>query len=328
MNDNPLTNGRVVSLDYDAESYHRIGGKRGQRDYVMSHGGLRSFRGCPSRWLAGYESKDTDSREWGRLLDTVVLTPHRFRDRYAIKPLEYKDSKTGEMKPWNGNSNVCKEWIASHSNRELISMDTWKQVEAAAKALKSDPRAADVLDHSHVQVYVACEFKDSATGITVPIKCLLDLVPKRQNAQWGKWLFDLKTSQGAGNGKWKRDVFNFGYHVQASFYCDAYESATGEDRPEFGHIVQESFEPWQVGRRMLGPSFLELGRQTYLHDLKVYCQCLKTGVWPDYDSGQNTIEGFTMVEPEGWMVTQNEVTPSPVHDISQLDTPDPNDLIP
>jgi exodeoxyribonuclease VIII len=138
------------------------------------------------------------------------------------------------------------------------------------------------------------EYRDAETGIVVPVKILVDLAPRPETFMWGCCLGDLKTCQNAGKS-WARKVFELSYHVQAAFYLDVWEAATGEKRTEFFHVVQESFPPWEPARKILSAEFIELGRWRYQEALNRYAKCLSAGEWPGY--------GQDIVQPEPWMLT-------------------------
>jgi exodeoxyribonuclease VIII len=300
----PLSNGKIVSVNTDPMVYHRTAGKRGEPDFIMSRSELMDFAACPHRWLAGVQSVDTDATKWGSLMDCRWLTPGAFESRFALKPTMYPDTKTGEPKPWSGNSTWCKDWLSKQSGKEVLSIEQLAESDAALRVLALDERITALRACSQVQVFVMCEYQDKPTGIVVPIKALLDLVPDKDNADYGRCLVDFKTARSAGHRTWCRDVKERGYMVQAALYMDAYLSACpDEDRIDFRHVVQENEAPWEVGRRILSYEFTELGRQAYLAALRRYCECLSTGKWPGYEemTGDH-INGWTIVNPEPWMI--------------------------
>ncbi len=299
---NPLTAGKVVSMNTDPAVYQRAVGTRGKADFVMSRSELTEFARCPHRWLAGVESEDTKSTEWGGLMDCRLLTPGAFKDRFAIKPATYPESKTRESKPWNGNSNWCKAWLEEHADKTVVSQENMTESDAALQALAADDKIMALINCSAKQVYITAEYHDEQTGIVVPVKTLIDLVPDR-HSEYGKSLADFKTTRNAGLRGWTRDCFERRYHTQAAFYLDAYMSCDWDsERIEFLHVVQENIAPWETGRRLVSEEFIQLGRTSYLLALRRYCQCLKDNRWPGYDDAANNINGWTLVQPEAWMM--------------------------
>jgi hypothetical protein len=229
----------------------------------------------------------------------VILTPERFDAVFAVAAETYpceptkKDPRT--EKPWNWNAAFCSDWRDLQGSKGLQCVkpgdaaDAWKAKDTFYKN--------GHIEHFHAtslkQVQVNVVWEDDETGITVPIKCLLDVVP-RVDSDFGAYLADVKRSNCAEYSKWQKTVHNFGLHYQASVYLDAYNAATGEKRNRFEHHIQESIAPWETTHRELSVEFIALGRARYQADLMNYCRALKTGRFMGYDNA--------IVEPEPWMV--------------------------
>jgi hypothetical protein len=144
-------------------------------------------------------------------------------------------------------------------------------------------------------------YQDEETGIVVPLKILIDLLPGK-DSQWSGTIVDFKTTESAALRKWRSKVYQFNYDAQAAFYLDVWNATTGEDRQDFRNIVQESYAPYQTEKRLTSQEFLEIGRSKYMKALALYCACLKSNLWPGYDSDCRTIDGWQLTEPEPWMV--------------------------
>ena len=167
-------NCKIVGVGVNAEKYHTQSSERGTKDFIVSPSSLKIFMECASRFKAGYAPPDSDAKQFGSLLDCLLLTPDQFKTRYAIKPATYKDAKTGEDKPWNGNSNVCKEWLADHEEFQVISNAELTASQNAVKRLISDETVAAFHVASDKQVHVSGEWLDAATGMIIPVQCLID----------------------------------------------------------------------------------------------------------------------------------------------------------
>jgi hypothetical protein len=300
----------VVGIGVDSEAYRRQepGVERGNSAFVMGRSELMLFAQCPRRWLNGYNSKDSESTDWGSLLDCLVLDPARLTEKYVVAPATYlaDGRKKGDPqveKPWNRNATTCREWEEAHKDKIVIKAAEHGESEAALKFLRADPQIDYVLETSAKQVMVVAEYRDRETKLVVPVKILIDLVPAL-DSDYAKALFDFKTSLSADPARWPRLVFDRGYHVQAAMYLDVYTAATGEDRLEFLHIVQENFAPFESSKMGISEEFLAMGRDAYRAALRKYCWCLANNHWPGYAPAHLCINGWNYVQPEAWMVAK------------------------
>lgn len=298
---NPIKRAVVCADGVSSETYcaQAPGVSRGHKDFVLSGSDLSEFEHCPHRWVSGYKDEGTKSTEWGTVVDCLLMDGNQ--ERFAITPETYTNDK-GEEKPWSSNATVCREWKAAAiaDGKMVVKSEVFQSAFLAAELILKDPQLAEVFKVSRKQVMVTGWYDDTETGISVPMKCLIDLVPPMM------FLADFKTCASAHPGPWARHVFSFGYHVQAARHLDLWNAATGEWRVEFRHYIQESYEPFEIGKRILSEDFIMLGRDTYLRSLQRYAQCLVTGVWPGYDVSKNNsqlvIDGHLLVQPEAWML--------------------------
>lgn len=325
-----LTNCKVISKNtLPADYFYSATEERGNVAFPASSSVLREFAKCPARWKNGYESPESTAKDWGSLVDCLTLTPGQFDGRYVIQPSTYTNDK-GEVKPWNNNATVCKSWRAENAGRNIVSEDEVAAARLAVARLRGDEVIRAWLDACDTQVWVAGYWADKGTGLTVPVRCLIDFVP-RPDTEFAKCLGDLKTTRTAAVLPWQRDCFQMGYHVQAALNLDLYAAATGEDRNTWCWILSESFEPYQTGKRMLSQDFLTLGRASYRRMLENYCACLKAERWPGYDDTDESIQGWSIVEAEPFMAEREQFAPRYEFDVPE-DAPeaqaDREDLIP
>jgi hypothetical protein len=311
---NVFTNAKIVGDGIDYAEYSKQFFIRGQAGYVMSRTDLVEFDFCPARWKNGYRDEGSSFTEWGQLMDCLVLTPDEFTSRVAVCPSKYMGSK-GEEKPWTFQSPSCRKWreIFEAMGKQVVTSEKAEQADKATEILREDEDILFMLENSLHQVFVTAEYRDAETGIVVPVKALIDIVPTPQrlgidyatNSAFRDSLADFKTCSNAHPRSWAKHVFDYDLHTQAALYLDLYNAATGEQRDEFRHILQESFKPWQIGKRILSNEFVSLGRSKYQRILKSYCQCLKSNNWPGYDepgSHDVVIDGWKVTEPIDWML--------------------------
>ena len=300
-----IQNAKVVGAQIDPEVYHRRDENvpRGHSEYIMSRGELIEFAHCPHRWVNGYhEEESSKPMQWGSLIDTLLLDPDRFSAKYAIAPPTYmaegkKKNDPPTEKKWNLNATYCSNWVDAQKGKTVIKVDEYAEALKAVEVIKSDGSISNIIDHSSKQVFVVAEYLDEETGIIVPLRILIDIVPE------DKSLIDLKTCISAEPRAWSRAVYQHGYHVQAAFYLDVYNAAMGDSRNEFRHIIQESFPPYEIGKRVLSDEFIALGRNKYQEALKLYAKCLRDYSWPSYEELQNySINGWGIVDTEAYMI--------------------------
>lgn len=313
---NPFTNAKVIGANVDAAAYHRQDEStpRGHPDFVMSRSELMLFGSCPSRWLAGYEPKDTDATDWGSLFDCLITEGREaFDKKYVVHPatvtatntmacVKDGDSMAGDAVPWRA-CKESKEWKAANGRgRQVLSPDEYDEANQACRRLLGDPIFAEFIKCSAKQVMVTAEYRDAESGLVVPWKSLIDLVPDKDHESFGNYLADLKTARTAEPGAWEREIDKRNYDAQAAANTDAYVAATGERRESFAHIIVENTFPFEPSGAYVSAAFVELGRLKIVGALRFYCQCLmkeKFPTWRDF-TRREVYGGFVCVEPEQW----------------------------
>jgi hypothetical protein len=357
-------NAQIISRGTNPADYHKQTAARGTPEYFMSPSSLKEFARCAQRWQAGYESPAGSAQRWGNLLDCRLLTPDQFGLRYEVRPDSYDDvvlkcpgcgsisealkckkcnanrEQSIVEKPWNGNAKECREWesIARMGGREIVSSTELSDCYAAISRLKDDEIISLFLESCERQVLVRGEWHDPATGLVIPVRCLIDLEPRKET-EFGLCLGDVKTTFNCGP-QFGRHAHKYGYHIQAAFDLDLYNAATGEARNTWCLVAQESFPPWQIGRKMFASDFdanpdgmggfITLGRSEYRRALANYAWSVKNQTWHDYEVGENVIQGWTELKPEMYQAQQAMDAPKfeTPEEEPNAETEDNFDLIP
>lgn len=291
-----------ITFDADPENYHAVGRDipRGNPHKVMSRGSLVEFGRCPAKWLLGSEMTEdgeeaddaTKAMKWGALMDCLILQPEAFANRYAVAPLAYpcdptkKDPRT--EKPWNWNANYCAQWRDDQEGNGvevLKATGKWQAAdsERAEAAFERDRLAVEFVAGCQKQVQVIADYTDPSTGMSFPVKGLIDLVPKSHE------LADLKTTKDASPDAFDRQIASDKLHIQSALYLTLFNTVTGEKRECFRHVIQENVWPFMTARRWLDEETLQQGKLEYQALLARYCQCLATNCWPDYETEPNMV---------------------------------------
>lgn len=362
-------NAKIIAVNAHGSTYHKQEAQRGSKDFIMSSSSARLFALFPSKWRAGYELPASASLEYGSLLDTLVLTPDQFPKCYALQPEKYQSKalkcpqcgsvsdalkcskckqereETLIEKDWNNNSDTCRAWVTEQNEKgiEIISNKQYSDATAAKNRLLADEPIKRFLDACQKQVWVKAEWHDPATGLIVPVQCLIDLVSKEDSA-FPKSIGDLKSTRNAHPIAWAKWADFAGYAIQAAWNTDIFVAATQREIVNFCFVLSENFAPWEIGRRFMSQDItnpgmdegsIASGRRQYRAIMADYCQCLKTGKWPGYDdTDEASDDGWTLVKPDVWAENRRLFAPKyqfeePETDEDDGPPEDPNgDLIP
>lgn len=189
MNDNNLPDGVYVGLS--AEDYFAQD-RLGSTDLVVLH---RE----PADWW--YRSRHNPNRKaktpspemiFGSALHALLLEGEKaYTSGFIIRPDTYEDAKTGEVKPWNGNSKVCQAWVEANDrpNVSIIDADTDRRVRHMDALIRRHPELGEPMQAGMSEVSIL--YTDPATG--VKLRCRIDkLLPA--------FSLDLKTFGGDAKG--------------------------------------------------------------------------------------------------------------------------------
>jgi hypothetical protein len=94
-------------------------------------------------------------------------------------------------------------------------------------------------------------------------------------------LFDFKTCESADPDAVRRSIMAYGYDMQARFYVDAWQEATGQLR-EFWFIFQEKSAPFEVAVVSLSDLDMDLAGLRCTRARETWGECLRTGEYPGY----------------------------------------------
>ena len=300
---------------------------------ALSQSTLKDFFGAPGKWIKSPPRAETSSMKWGNLVDTRVLTPELFLERYFIRdePFStgekhwnrvrailhdryegqfvlspFKDFRKKEAREWRdaqlaeGKEIVTPEEDAlarEHAGilakgMTIISEEERQEVEKANAALRENDFANGLLENCKTQVAVVWIHTDPTTGVSIPCKCLIDIVDKGA-------LADLKTAMDASPRGFRSSVLKWRYDIQASFYLDGWNAATGEERDLFGFVVSESSFPYETATYYLDQWSLNIGRngdtdrpwlKGYKQMLGYFLDCVTSNQFPGYTTGWTELE--------------------------------------
>lgn len=264
--------------------------KRGDAKFTVRSHVLAEVVRNPMRWLMGYESPESKAKEFGEVLDCLALTPTQWPKRFCMLPEDAprrpSDRQRNAKKP-SPETLASIEWWDDFNDRtsgaSIITNELNATVHGALQRLKDNGKIAAFLGSGMTQAWVVGYYRDPETGLEVPTKALIDIVPKAEDPIFGEMLGDLKSTRNAEPRQFAKDCFRYRYHMQAAWYLDHWNAATGESRNQFLHVVVENFAPFECRMPLLSQRFIDHGRLLYQAALALYCKCLSLNRWPSYD---------------------------------------------
>lgn len=219
------------------------------------------------------ERADTKALLLGNAAHFLVLGQPHFARSYAIRPDEMMDSKTGEMKPWQGNRTVCKEWIeeTEASGRVVLTPDDVEIVKGMSISLGNHPLVRSGLLGGKVERSLF--WKDEETGIY--LKSRPDALPTDSGD-----FSDLKSCQSV---VWKdlvRSISDYAYHQQAGLVREGSKACLGLEMASFSLVFVEKKPPYCTRVVMLKDEDILLGHKQNHEALGLIAKCMKEGKWP------------------------------------------------
>jgi hypothetical protein len=209
----------------------------------------------------------TPAMEIGSAVHTHVLELDQWDARYVTAP-DGIDRRTKAGKA---------EWEAfqtAATGRTVLAKADAELVMRMGHAVWGHPAAAALL-HWKGKAETTHMWTDEATGLQC--KCRPDWLTDD-----GKLIIDLKTTEDASPAGFRKSIANWRYHVQAAWYLDGLERATGTRPDQFIFVVVEKKPPHAVAVYAADAEMVAIGQTTAARDLEVLATCKQAGAWPGY----------------------------------------------
>jgi len=244
---------------------------------ALSASGLRELVRSPRHYFAANldpqrpADEPTAAMQAGTLLHCLALEPEEFERRYVVRP-EGVDLRTKAGKAWAE---------AVPAGAVVIKAEDERTARLQVAALHASPELAKLLADGVSESSAFWTAADDE-GNDVPCKCRPDRVSPAGD---GVILTDLKTCPDASPAGFARSVWTHRYDLQAAWYSDGYEAATGQKVHGFVFGAVESAWPHLAGAYLLPDEVLDRARTECRRLLNLYALCTRTDNWPGYPSG-------------------------------------------
>mgnify|MGYP001173588926 FL=1 len=178
----------------------------------------------------GQKSKPTPAMRIGSAFHALILEPDVFENEFIYKP-EILNARSKDGKEWKARQ--------EEAGKTVLNEDDKEQLQAMSKALLDCAPAKKLLSAAG-KAEQSYFWTDKGTGLGC--KCRPDYM-----FDDGSTIVDLKTTTDASYRGFLRSISNFRYHVQAGWYMNGLEQATGTRPERFIFIAVEKTAPYGIG---------------------------------------------------------------------------------
>jgi hypothetical protein len=235
----------------------------------ISQSALSVLARSPLHYWSQYVDPDREKREpsaamkLGSAIHMAVLEPDLFVEAYAVAPKVDRRTKEGKA--------VWDQFVLEAGHREVISVDDFNTCEEIAAQVRAHPTAKRVFVDGVAEE--SAYWIDKETGL---------LCRARPDWMKGSMIVDLKSTDDASHAGFQRSAWNYRYWMQAAWYMDGVEQATGIRPDAFIFAAFEKTAPFACAFYFADEPMLDMGRREYRKLLRLLADCIATDTWPGY----------------------------------------------
>jgi hypothetical protein len=267
-----------------AEDYHRWD--------AANYSTLKQFQrsAAHARDILINPPEQSEAMVQGQALHDAVLEPELFAKEYAVAP-DVGDRRFKAAKA---------EWAAfveESGSKTVLTLAEWNKIDDMRCSIRNHPIAVKILDDAGYAEYSFVWIDEDSGALC---KGRVDWFGRL----WGNAVVcDLKSTRDASPQGWPKQIANFQYHVQASFYMDGLNTVAPSKDRTWLWLAVENATPFCSAVYQAEPGMLDEGRRRYKNYLAKWVQCQETGVWAGYPAGLNMVDiphwAYTSDEEEG-----------------------------
>lgn len=229
----------------------------------------------------------TEALIFGKATHCLLLGDEVFEDSFVVRPDTYV-SKDGEVKPWNGNATVCKDFLKEQEKKGLYVLKS-EQMEMIGK-MRADAAEYPIVQQGILngRVERTMAVKDPETGIWLKVR------PDALATDSG--IFgDLKTTASLDEEFLQRQLFDTGLYLQGAmtrmvcrmlgipFETFVLVYVLKDDIPDTAHVEmndQSMLVPGPGGEQIEIPCEFDAGERMIRWALRRIRKSLDEGYWP------------------------------------------------
>lgn len=257
---------------------------------AISKSGLDLIDKSPAhyKWATENPRSSTPAMVKGTLIHTLVLEPETFDSIYAVTPKDAPRKPTSAQRNAKNPSDATIQavewwdnWERHAAGKMLLDPALLEDARRIVTAVQANPQAIRILE-SAVGFEESIFAEEFETGVLC--KC-------RPDIRVDGGIYDLKTTRNAAARAFSYSCRSYRYHVQAAYYTDLCR-IRDLDVERFGFIAVDTVDmPYQctVFHR-LSDDAMQLGKQEYMDNLRVYAECVEKNEWPGYPESYDILE--------------------------------------
>jgi len=248
------------------EEYHQLPG--------VSQSMLKTLRDLSPahlKWQMDHPSPSTPAQILGSAVHDCVLLPELFETAW-VRNVE-GDGRTKAVKEARA------ALAAEHPEATVLSASDHDTCLAIRDAIAAHPKARQLLigDAEQSALWI-----DEPTGVLA--RGRFDLLGHKTGT-----IVDLKTTRCAARDPFHRDIWNYGYHIQAAHYLGG-AKALGLPFRNFAFVAIEKDPPYGVALYELSIEAIQDGTRELRPLLDRYAECLESDTWPGYSENVEVID--------------------------------------
>jgi exodeoxyribonuclease VIII len=247
--------------DISNEEYHSSPG--------ISRTGIMELKRSPLHYWHRYLNphrcleKWSPSKFFGNAFHTAILEPDSFFERYCIMPKVDKRTTKGKAE--------YAAFCAKNIGKTVLTEEDYIQINKMSSSIKNSNTAEELILGGKFEKSIYWIDKD--TGV---------LCKARPDIWHSNMIVDLKTAADASFHAFQRDLYKYGYYIQAAMIREGIKEVYGQDMTNFIFLPIEKEEPHVPAIYPLDETALDRGHEEFKKQLYVYRECLQKNEWPGY----------------------------------------------
>ena len=213
------------------------------------------------KYILGNQDESKPIFKTGSAFHMATLEPNKFAKEYVLGP------------DLNKNTNAWKQFVLDNDGKTVLDVKDYDLVQKMAAKVRKHPIAKNLISKGYAEASVFAI--DPETG---------ELVKVRPDWITEDVMVDLKSIVDASPSKFFRDMFTYGYHVQAAMYPEVYNLLEqGPHVDDFVFLCVEKEPPYSVAVYRVSETDRNLGYQNYMRNLRKYSAYKNANHWPAYN---------------------------------------------